>query len=564
MIRNQLTIDNELGQRIKRIMLLRVFFLTGFVGLLLTFQERLGITAPIGPLCIVISIGFFFSLIYVLLFKFLPLTLAASSQVVGDLSLVAGILYTTGGIDSPISFLFLFVIIATSVMLPRAAVFLAASGASIIYGGLIDLEYFGFINPVYLFPESKISFKSGYVFYIIFLNIVAFYTVAYLSSFLSHRLRIISDELKKTSLNLEEQRAFNRNIVQYMGNGLVTIDREGVITSINPAAEALTGFYAEESLKQNIKSLIPSLQLNKLLLENESSTLPDQIEREFARKDGKKIFLRIKVSNLSDLNVPGYILVFEDLTEIRLMQNKILRTEQLAAVGRFSAGLAHEIRNPLTSLSGSIQVLAKGLNLKDSYKKLMDIVIKETDRLNSILSDFLSYAQPKKNINTIVDLTQLVEDVIILLKNNEDFSSEKQIIFERSADHLIFNGDEEQVKQVVWNLCINALEAMTIGTLSIGIKEVPGYHNNNFHANKRGVVLEVIDQGCGIAPDQMENIYDPFYSSKKGGVGLGLATVYQIVHRNEGAMEVNSTLGKGTSFTVFLPDLDSSLSLASN
>ncbi len=564
MIRNQNNTDKESEQRIKRIMLLRVFFLTGFVGLLLTFQERLGITAPIGPLCIVIGIGFFFSLLHALLFKFLPLTLTASSQVVGDLFLVGGILYTTGGIASPISFLFLFVIIATSFMLPRAAVFLAASGSIIIYGVLIDLEYYGFITPVYLFPESKLSFESGYVFYIIFLNIVAYYTVAYLSSFLSHRLRIVKEELEQTSLNLEEQRALNRNIVQYMGNGLVTIDREGIITSINPAAETLTGFSSQESLKQHVKTLFSSNQLNKLLLRNEPITLPEQIEVKFVRRDGEKIFLRIKISTLSDFNVPGYILVFEDLTEIKFMQNKMLRTEQLAAVGRFSAGLAHEIRNPLTSLSGSIQVLAKGLNLEDSYKKLMNIVIKETDRLNNILSDFLTYSQPKKNTNTIVDLTQLVQDVIILLKNNEDSSPNKKIIFQGSADHIIFNGDEQQVKQVVWNLCINALEAMKTGTLTIKLKEVSAYHNHDFHTNRRGVVLEVMDQGCGIAPDQMENIYDPFYSSKKDGVGLGLATVYQIVHRNEGTLDVKSTLGEGTCFTVFLPDLETSLSLASN
>ncbi len=564
MIREQKNNDQELEQRVRRIMLLRVFFLTGFVGLLLTFQERLGITAPIGPLCLVIGIGFVLSLVYTLLFKFLPLTLTASIQVVGDLFLVGGILYTTGGIDSPISFLFLFVIIATSVMLPRAAVFLVASGAIIIYGVLIDLEYFGFITPVYLFPESKLSFHSGYVFYIIFLNIVAFYTVAYLSSFLAHRLRMVKEELEQTSLNLEEQRAFNRNIVQYMGNGLITVDREGIITSINPAAETLTGFSHQESLKQPVKNLVPLSQINELFLQDLSITLPEQIEGEFTRKDGKKIFLRIKVSNLSDLNIPGYILVFEDLTEIKLMQDKMLRTEQLAAVGRFSAGLAHEIRNPLTSLSGSIQVLARGLKLENSYKKLMNIVIKETDRLNSILSDFLTYSQPKKNTNTIVDLTQLVQDVIILLKNNEDFSSDKHIVFEGSVDHLVFNGDEQQVKQVVWNLCINALEAMTAGTITIRLKEVSSFHNRLFHTDRRGVVLEVLDQGCGIAPDQMENIYDPFYSSKKDGVGLGLATVYQIVHRNEGTLDVKSKVDEGTSFTVFLPDLETSFSISSN
>jgi len=117
---------------------------------------------------------------------------------------------------------------------------------------------------------------------------------------------------------------------------------------------------------------------------------------------------------------------------------------------------------------------------------------------------------------------------------------------------------------VVWNLCINALEAMTTGTLTIKLKEVSAYHNHHFHANRRGVVLEVVDQVCGIAPDQMENIYDPFYSSKKDGVGLSLATVYQILHRNEGILDLKSTLGEGTCFTVFLLDLETSLSLASN
>ena len=228
--------DQELEQRVRRIMLLRVFFLTGFVGLLLTFQERLGITAPIEPLCMAIGAGFFMSLVYAVLFRFLTLTENASLQVSGDLLLVGGILFTTGGIDSPISFLFLFVIIASSVMLPRAAAYLAASGAIIIYGLLVDLEYFGIITPVYLFPESKVSFESGYVFYVIFLNIVSYYTVAYLSSFLSHRLRMVKEELVRASVNLEEQRAFNRNIVQNMGNGLITTNPGGMITLINPAA----------------------------------------------------------------------------------------------------------------------------------------------------------------------------------------------------------------------------------------------------------------------------------------------------------------------------------------
>ena len=549
--------DQELAQRVKRIMFLRVFFLTGFVILLLTFQQRLGITAPIGPLCMVIGVGFFLSLIYAALFRFLTLTENASLQVAGDLLLVGGILFTTGGIDSPISFLFLFVIIASSLTLPRAAAYLAASGAIIIYGVLVDLEYFGIITPIYLFPESKLSFESGYVFYVIFLNIVSYYTVAYLSSFLSHRLRIVKEELVRASINLEEQRAFNRNIVQNMGNGLITTSPEGRITSINPAARVLTGYSVEESLENPIEQLIPLVELKNLFCGNEPPNLPKQIEGEYKRKDGKTIFIRIKISHLADLDVPGYILVFEDLTEVREMQEKVLRTEQLAAVGRFSAGLAHEIRNPLTSLSGSIQVLARGLKLEDSYKKLMEIVIKETDRLNNILSDFLNYTQPKKNNDTIVDVTQLIQDVITLLKNKEDLSSEKQVVFKRTTEHLILNGDEEQIKQVVWNLCINALEAMSRGTLTLSLREVPSFQRGEFKTSHGGMVLEVQDEGSGITPDQINNIYDPFFSTKKNGVGLGLATVYQIVNRNGGVMDVKSVLGEGTLFTVFLPDQES-------
>ncbi len=211
----------------------------------------------------------------------------ASLQVVGDLLLVGGILFTTGGIDSPISFLFLFVIIASSVTLPGAATYLAASGAIIIYGVLVDLEYFGIITPVYLFPESKVSFASGYVFYVIFLNIVSYYTVAYLSSFLSHRLRMVKEKLARASINLEEQRAFNRDIIQNMGNGLITANLEGRITSINPAARVLTGYSVEESLENPIGRLIPLAELKNLFSKDLTLVFLKQIEGEYQRKDGR-------------------------------------------------------------------------------------------------------------------------------------------------------------------------------------------------------------------------------------------------------------------------------------
>ena len=257
---------------------------------------------------------------------------------------------------------------------------------------------------------------------------------------------MVKEELVRARNTLEEQRAFNRNIVQNMGNRLITINPEGKITSSNPAALALTCYSIEESLENPIGQLIPLVELKNLISRDKILDLPKQIEGEYQRKDGRIIFIRIKISHLADLNAPGYILVFEDLTEVKEMQ---------------------------------------------------------------------------------------------------------------MTDHLIINGDEEQIKQVMWNLCINALEAMSEGILTLSLREVFSFQSGEFKSDHGGMVLDFQDEGCGIAADQINNIYDPFYTSKKDGVGLGFATVYKIVNRNGGVMDVKSTLSEGTLFTVFLPDQES-------
>jgi two-component system, NtrC family, sensor histidine kinase PilS len=546
--------DQELQQRLKTVMVLRVVFLTGFVILLL--GARIQFAASLAPLTVVICSGYLLTIIYALLFKVCKLPFTAAIQVIGDLFLVGGIIYTTGGTESPLSFLFLFVIIVASFVLSRTASYFAASGASILYGLLMDLQFYRIIQPHYLFHEPERVVEGGYVFYLVFLNIGSYYSVAYLSGFLNSRLRLAREELAVASKDLEELQAFHTNVVRDMGTGLITTDDEGNITSMNRAAEVITGYQLEESRGLPCDTLLSVTVLEDFLKLTYGVSHPLQTEGECRRKDGKTIFIRMKVSRFSGPETPrqGFICVFEDLTEYQEMQEKFSQAEQLAAVGRFSAGLAHEIRNPLASLSGSIQLLSKGLELKNTHKRLMEIVIRETDRLNGILTDFLNYSQPRKNRKTLVDLTQLIQDVTLLIKNSDDFSSAHRIDFAATADHLVINADEEEIKQVVWNLCINGLQSMEKGgSLKIELDKVASFQTRTFQSDKRGYVLTLEDEGCGISADQLKKIFDPFHTTKDNGIGLGLATVYRIVQQMGGTIDVVSKEGKGTTFSIFLP-----------
>jgi two-component system sensor histidine kinase PilS (NtrC family) len=548
--------NQEFRSRLKTIMALRVALLTGFVALLLIFGSRLHFIDSIVPLTTVICSGYALCILYALFFNTRKLSLLAHLQITGDLFLVSGIIYTTGGSQSPVSFLFLFVIVAASSVFSRAGCYLTAAGASILYGSLIDLEFYEFIQPNYLFHKSEGLISGGYAFYLIFLNIGSYYAVAYLSGLLNHRLSVIKKELDVASKNLLELQAFHASVVQDMGSGLITADALGRITSMNRSAEEITGHHLAESLGQPCGALLPVAGLKNVFNQNADISLPFQTEGEYERKDGKLISIRMKVSRFSGPKdqSKGVICVFEDLTEYHELQDKISQAEKLAAVGRISAGLAHEIRNPLASVSGSIQMLSKGLELENYHRKLMEIVMKETDRLNSILTDFLNYSQPRKNRKTLVDLTQLIQDVNMLIKNNGDFSATHKIEFQSDADHLVINADEEELKQLVWNLCINGLQSMDQGgVLKIGLKKVPAFSAVNFNSDKRGYLLTIEDEGCGIAPEQLKKIFDPFNTTKENGVGLGLATVYRIVQQNDGAIEVTSKEGQGTTFSVYLP-----------
>lgn len=552
--------DKELLVRVKTILVLRVVFLTGFVGLIFAFLRNVIYEMPIGPLSSCLGIAYFLSAIYAVFLRLkIRLSILSGMQVVGDLFVVGGIIYSTGGITSPFSFLYLFVIIETSTLLPRAACYLAASGASIIYGLLVDLEYFEVIRPIHLFPHTNFSFHGSYGFYIIALNVASFYSVAYLSGILTHRMRLMKEELTLKSIDLEKLQEFHKNVVRNMGNGLMTTDLEGKITSVNSASEEITGYKSNECLGKSCYEMLAIAALKEFFNRSENYSLPLQMEGKCSRKDSVQILVKMKISRLqAHIGQPaGFIFVFEDLSEIREMEQKVQRGEQLAAVGKFSAGLAHEVRNPLASLSGSIQVLKNGLKLEGDYKRLMNIVIKETERLNHIVTGFLNFSQPHNVRNTVVDMTQLLQDIITLMKNRGEYHTEIKFNLDVLQKPILIMGDEEDIKQVVWNLCLNGMQAMNKGgTLSLSLKEKNGFSHKEYKNKNRGVILQVTDEGCGIPSERIDTIFDPFVTTKEDGIGLGLSTVHQIAERCGYYIGVDSEPGRGTCFTIFIPQVE--------
>ena len=236
----------------------------------------------------------------------------------------------------------------------------------------------------------------------------------------------------------------------------------------------------------------------------------------------------------------GYIYTFTDLTEIRRLERELRLRDRLAAVGRLAAGIAHEIRNPLSSIAGSVKMLSGIAALTDDQRALVGIVTRESERLNSIISDFLTYSRDRKSQNTRVDLCQLLSDTLTLLENRQ-----ASIRIERSFSHseAIAEGDGDKLKQVFWNLCSNAIRAMPNGgTLAVTL--------DLLETNWR---IRFQDTGAGISPQLIEKIFEPFQSGFEGGTGLGLAIVYRIMQAHEAHITVRSEPGKGTEFTLLFP-----------
>jgi two-component system sensor histidine kinase PilS (NtrC family) len=471
--------------------------------------------------------------------------LQAMLQVLSDLGMVTLVVHVTGGVDSELNFLYPLVIIVACMLLPRIWGYLSAALAFILYGTILELDFYGVI-PSFSSTHPKLKVLQV----VIFVNLFAYFAIAYLAGLLVAKLRQVDVQLKDASGALENLQALHENIVQSMSEGVITTGLDGRITLVNRAAQHLLEISEAELRGRAVSDLfqdpLPHFGMGR----------GDGEVRFIAPGSGFRKTFRVMVSALN-VNEPadkGFVYTFDDLTEIRRLEREVRMQDRLAAVGRLAAAIAHEIRNPLTSIAGSVSMLSDAPTLSGEERHLLDIVQRESQRLNGIITDFLAYSRGKQYRFERANLVPLMEDTLTLLENRLAAEGSR-ITVQRNIPQAeaCALADGDKLKQVFWNICENALRAMkkTGGRLTVGLVE-------------RGPDWEMsfADTGPGISPQQTEKLFEPFQSNFEGGTGLGLAIVYQIMQAHEGKVWARSELGKGTTFVLRLRRLEQGVALS--
>jgi two-component system, NtrC family, sensor histidine kinase PilS len=516
----------------------RIFILTVLLAVELAVAQFNPTPVPMRLFISTILFWYCLSLFYILLLSlWQEHKLQAALQVLTDVALVTVVVHETGGWDSSLNFLYPLVIIVASVLLPRVWAALVAALAFILYGTVLELNYYEMI-PSYCSTHPGLKTLKA----IIFVNLFAFLAVAYLAGLLTHKMRQVGVQLKDASGALENLQALHENIIHSISSGLITTGLGGRVTLVNAAAERLLERSAAELLGAPVHQIfldpLPSV---------ESQQLHGEVRFDPPTKFRKTLRVRVSALSVPDKGDFGYVYAFDDLTELRRLEREVRMQDRLAAVGRLAAAIAHEIRNPLTSIAGSVSMLSGVPEMNEDHRRLLDIVTRESQRLNAIITDFLAYSRTKKYQFDRVNLIHLIEDTLTLMDHRMSAEKTGIEIKRRFAVHEAWVlADGDKLKQVFWNLCENAVRAMNGGGVLTAALESLG----------EDWQVSFIDTGMGMTPQQIEKIFEPFQSNFEGGTGLGLAIVYQIVQAHEGKVWARSKPGQGTTFVLRLRRLD--------
>ncbi len=467
-------------------------------------------------------------------------------QILLEMTVVMGIIYITGNINSTFSALFILTIISTALVTNLAGTLVVASLISIAYAYVV---WFGL--SVYGVPGSSskaleaIFSSPDAAFYNIFLHVLTFFFVAFVSGFLVERLKSKDRELADASQALKLAKLETDDILKHINSGLLTIDKDGKIIFFNRAAREILGFDGAEARGRDFRDVfygrMPDLAENlaEVLKTRKQKT---RSEIEIIDREGRRIPLGISTSLLIDgnENIRGVIAIFQDLTETKQWEEKIRAADKMAAVGELSAAIAHEIRNPLAAISGSVEVLSGELEVADENRRLLELIVRESSRLNNILSDFLLFARSKRISFTRVELCHLVSDVVEVIRHHPSHRPDISIKVSAEESMVYIFGDEDQIKQILINLIVNACEA---------IGEKPGEIAINIKMDSdKPVELDIVDNGPGISDEVLPKIFTPFFSTKKDGTGLGLAIVHRLAANLDIELSVQSEIGRGATF----------------
>jgi len=551
--------DRDLDQkeslsRLQLLMFLRVGFVSLLLGVAIVIQVRETKTyfgEILNAHYFLIALIYFLTFIYIVALKYIKnLFKFAYLQLLIDTIFITAIIYTTGGIESIFSFLYLLNIISGGIILYRYGGMIIASFSSILYGAFLDLSYYGLINPIsYRFPYIQ-EYQRSEIFYMILVNVAAFYLVAFLSGFLSEQIQKSRAEVKAKQKDIVDLEMLKENIIQNISSGLVALDERNKIIVFNRGAEVIFKIDSKNAIHKDISDIIPHIMpYLKIHSPHKFSQLS------YKGKEGQQIDLLLNISPLKeyDGSNKGKILVFQDTTRIREMEQEVKRMEDMAMLGELAAGIAHEIRNPLASISGSIQVLNDSLSKEETHinRRLIEIVLREVSRLDHLVNDFLQFARPQRIEIEEFELNQLIMDTLYLFQNSQSWS-EHLDIDTKIISPLTIKSDPHQLKQIFWNIFLNASEAMPKG----GLISINAQEETNFKSSSESVEsvrIKIEDNGPGLDPKIAKEIFKPFSTTKKDGSGLGLAIVKRLVEGLGGKVSGENLASEGTAITICLP-----------
>jgi two-component system sensor histidine kinase PilS (NtrC family) len=507
---------------------------------------------PIDPFFFLIGLIYAMTIAYALTLRYVDNhRWLMDVQLVGDALIVSAFIYFTGGITSYFASLYVLPIVAASTVHFRRGGLIVASFSALLYTSIVVAQYLaasGWLTFVTINDYAAVLPSRSFARYTVALNLFGFFAVALLSGSLADSLRSAGAKLEQASTAIADLQALNQRVIDSMPSGLATTDPRYRILTFNRAAESITGVAFGAAVGKPISEV---LQISDTALASLVSDLRGGGSRRYE-------FRYRSVDDRGDLDIGltatylespgegvGLLFTFQDVTKIKKLERDSAIQQRLAAVGEMAAGIAHEIRNPLASMSGSIQILRQELPLSAEQEQLMDIVLRESERLNTTIRSFLAYARPQRFQIARFDVRRALNDAALLLRNSSELNDGHEVSVDVPPTELWYEADEGQIKQIVWNLATNGLRAMPEGGHLVLTGAVD--------AGAGGVIITVRDEGVGIPPEELDSLFQPFHGSFAKGSGLGLAIVHRIVTDYSGEIRVSSQPGQGTSVAVRLP-----------
>ena len=541
--------DYELRRKLGWLIAIRAVISTLLLGGATFVQITSPGSFPLHPFFVLIALTYALTVSYAVSLRFVERhRWLVDLQLACDAGTVSAFICFTGGITSVFSSLYVLPIVAGSIVRFRRGGLLVATLSAVMYVGLVLVQYLtasGFLEGGWLVLQSTPLPPRTVAEYIVALNLFGFFAVAFLSGSLAENVRSADARLERASTQIADLQALNQHVIDSLPSGLLTTDTSQKVLSFNHAAETITGQSFQAVAGRQVAEV---MQLPPALVDaldhGLSGGTARRLEFKHRRQNGREIDVGLSATHLETPGGrAGYLITFQDLTEIKKLESDARMQQRLAAVGEMAAGIAHEIRNPLASMSGSIQILRQELPLSSEQEQLMDIVLRESERLNTTIRSFLAYARPQKFSVMRFDLRRVVNDAALLLRNSPELQDGHVIAVDVPDGEISYDADENQIKQIVWNLATNGLRAMPEGgRLRLAAATEP-----------EGVVITVQDEGIGIPADDLEGLFQPFHGSFARGSGLGLAIVHRTVTDYKGEIEILSRQGSGTTVAVHLP-----------